>query len=74
MDYKKIDQIIINNNELKSLQSLVKLSLKTKKISKRYPSLDLQINGLPKYVVGKNYNSNTQTTKHHNFPLTPLLT
>ena len=60
IDYKEIEKIILQNEELKSLKELVKSSNfnLSSKISKKYPSLDLQASGFPKYVSGKNYNSN----------------
>ena len=63
--YQKIEKIISNNLELKSLQNLItsaRFNLSSK-IAQRYPSLDFQANGLPKYVAGKNYNSNSETLK-----------
>ena len=75
VNYKKINEIISNNQELKSLEELVIASSfnLSSKISKRYPTIDLQANGLPKYVVGKNYNSNSQTTKTAQFSANPSL-
>ena len=58
VDYQEIEKIILNNQELKSLQNLVssaRFNLSSQ-IAKRYPSLDFQANGLPKYVAGKKYN------------------
>ena len=43
------------------------------KIAKRYPSIDLQANGLPKYVAGRNYNSNSNNTKTSQFSVNPSL-
>ena len=63
VDYQEIEKIILNNQELKSLQNLVK-SAKfnlSSQIAQRYPSLDFQAIGLPKYVAGKQYISNSQT-------------
>jgi len=60
IDYQEIEKLILNNQELKSLQNLVgsaSFNLSSQ-IAKRYPSLDFQANGLPKYVAGKKYNSN----------------
>ena len=60
ISYQDIEKIILNNQELKSLQNLVtsaKFNLSSK-IAKKYPSLDFQAIGLPKYVVGKSYSSN----------------
>ena len=75
VDYEEISKIIINNNELQSLQKLVSSSSfnLASKIAKKYPSLDLQANGLPKYVAGSNYNSNTTTTKTSQFSANPSL-
>ena len=50
VDYQEIEKIILNNQELKSLQNLVtsaRFNLSSQ-IAKRYPSLDFQANGLPK--------------------------
>ena len=75
IDYKDINKLILNNYELKSLEELVVSSTfnLASKVSKRYPTLDLQANGLPKYVSGRNYNSNAQTTKSSQFSATPSL-
>ena len=70
------DLIIANNIELKSLEKLVKSSSfnVSSKISKRYPKLDLSANGLPKYLYGENYNSNSANTKSSQFTANPSLT
>ena len=49
ISYQEIEKIIINNEELKSLQNLVTSASfnLSSKIGKRYPSLDFQANGLP---------------------------
>ena len=75
INYKNIEEIILKNQELKSLQALVSAASfnLSSKISKRYPSLDIQINGFPKYVVGKNFNSNNQNTKTSQFSANPSL-
>ena len=76
LDYSKISEIILDNNqELNSLKELVSASTfnLSSKIAKKYPSLDLQASGLPKYVFGKYYNSNTQTTKTSQFSANPSL-
>ena len=83
---EKEDQIFINfsdihsltlknNQELKSLENLLTSSSfnLSSKIAKRYPSLDLQASGLPKYVAGKNYNSVLATTKTSQFSANPSL-
>ena len=63
VDYQEIEKIILNNQELKSLQNLVASASfnLSSQIAKRYPSLDFQANGIPKYVSGKNYSSNSAT-------------
>ncbi len=74
INYQKIDEFILNNQELKSLQNLVnsaKFNLSSQ-IALRYPSLDFQVNGLPKYVSGKKY-SNSQTLKTSQFSANPSL-
>ena len=75
IDYTKIKKIILNNYELKSFQELVKSSNfnLSSKISKRYPSLNLNSNGLPKYVSGESYNSNTQKLKTSQLSFNPSL-
>ena len=76
IDYSEIKNIILQNNlELKSLKELLSSSTfnLSSKIAKRYPSLDLQANGLPKYVIGKNYNSNSSTTETSQFSVNPSL-
>ena len=56
IDHQEIKNIILNNDELKSLKQLIEASSfnLSSKIAKRYPSVDLQANGLPKYVAGRN--------------------
>ena len=75
ISYEEIEKIVLNNQELRSLQNLVtsaKFNLSSQ-ISQRYPSLDLQANGLPKYVAGKNNNSNSTTLKTSQFTANPSL-
>ncbi len=76
INYEEIELLILENQELQSLKELVRASSfnLSSKISQKYPSLDLQANGLPKYVAGKNYNSNTQTLKTSQFSANPSLT
>ena len=56
VDYQEIEKIVLNNQELKSLQNLVASASfnLSSQIAKRYRSLDFQANGLPKYVACKN--------------------
>ncbi len=75
IDYQEIEKIVLNNQELKSLQNLVasaRFNLSSQ-IAKRYPSLDFQANGLPKYVAGKKYNSNSPTLKTSQLSANPTL-
>jgi len=74
VNYQEIEKIILNNQELKSLQKLVasaKFNLSSQ-IAQRYPSLDFQAIGLPKYVAGKNY-VDEQTLKTSQFTANPSL-
>ena len=74
--YKDIEKFILNNKELRSLQNLVTSASfnLSSQIAQRYPSLDLQVNGLPKYVSGKKYNSsNSQTLKTSQLIANPSL-
>ncbi len=76
LNYSEINNITLNNNqELKALKNLVDSTTFTlsSKIAKRYPSLDLQASGLPKYVSGKNYNSTSTTTKTSQISVNPSL-
>ena len=73
--YQEIEKIVLNNQELKSLQNLVTSASfnLSSKIAQRYPSLDFQANGLPKYVAGKKYSSNSPTLKTSQFTANPSL-
>jgi len=75
VDYQEIEKLILNNQELKSLQNLVASASfnLSSQIAKRYPSLDFQANGLPNYVAGKKYNSNSPTLKTSQFTANPSL-
>jgi len=75
IDYQEIEKLILNNQELKSLQNLVASASfnLSSQIAKRYPSLDFQANGLPKYVAGKKYSSNLSTLKTSQFSANPSL-
>ncbi len=75
IDYQEIEKIILNNQELKSLQNLVSSASfnLSSQIAQRYPSLDFQAIGLPKYVSGKNYISNTETLKTSKLTANPSL-
>ena len=75
VDYQEIEKIVLNNQELKSLQNLVSSSRfnLSSQIARRYPSFDFQANGLPKYVSGQQYSSNSQTLKTSQFSANPSL-
>ncbi len=75
VSYQDIEKIILNNQELKSLQNLVTSSRfnLSSKVAQRYPSLDFQANGLPKYVAGKKYSNNSSTLKTSQFTANPSL-
>ncbi len=76
INYSEIDNITLKNNqELKALENLVISSNfnLSSKIAKRYPSIDLQASGLPKYVSGKNYNSILSSTKTSQFSANPTI-
>ena len=75
--YQDIEKFVLNNSELKSLQNLVTSASfnLSSQIGQRYPSLDLQANGLPKYVLGKQYRdyTNQQNLKTSQFTANPSL-
>jgi len=75
VDYQEIEKLVLNNQELKSLQNLVASASfnLSSQIAKRYPSLDFQANGLPQYVAGKKYTSNSPTLKTSQFTANPSL-
>jgi len=75
ISYQEIEKIVLNNQELKSLQNLVTSASfnLSSQFAKRYPSLDFQANGLPKYVAGKKYNSNSPTLKTSQLSANPSL-
>ena len=75
VDYQEIEKLILNNQELKSLENLVssaRFNLSSQ-IGRRYRSFNFQANGLPKYVAGKKYNSNSPTLKTSQFTANPSL-
>ncbi len=75
LGYQEIEKIILNNQELKSLQSLItsaRFNLSSQ-IGQRYPSINFQANGLPKYSAGKKYDSNLQTLNTSQFTANPSL-
>ena len=75
VNYEEIEKIILKNQELKSLQNLVNSANFNvlSKLGQIYPSLDLQVNGLPKYVSGKNYSNNSPTLETSQFSVNPSL-
>ena len=71
----EIKKLVLKNEELKSSQNLVtsaRFNLSSQ-IAQKYPSLDFQANGLPKYVSGKNYSSDSPTSKTSQFSANPSL-
>ena len=75
ISYEEIEKIVLNNPELKSLQNSVtsaSFNLASQN-GQKYPSLDFQANGLPKYISGKKYDSNIQTLKTSQFTVNPSL-
>jgi len=75
VDYQEIEKLVLNNQELRSLKNLVASASfnLSSQIAKRYPSLDFQSNGIPKYIAGKKYSSNSQTLKTSQFSANPSL-
>ena len=75
ISYEDIEKFVLNNQELKSLENLVTSASfnLSSQISKRYPSLNLQANGIPKYISGKKYDSNFQTLKTSQFSVNPSI-
>ncbi|MDC3040848.1 TolC family protein [Prochlorococcus sp. AH-736-B08] len=75
VNYEEIEKIVLNNPDLKSLQKLISSSSfnLSSQIAKRYPSLDFQANGLPKYTSGRNYINNSETLKTSQFAANPSL-
>ena len=73
--YQDIEKVVLDNHELKSLQNLMTSASfnVSSQIAKRYPSLDFQANGLPQYISGKNYNSNSATLKTSQVTANPSL-
>ena len=71
-----IEKLLIKNNqELLNLYKLIdssKFNLKSK-LSKRYPSIDLDINGLPQYLNGEVYNNKRFNTKSSQISVNPSL-
>ena len=75
INHQEIEKIVLNNPELKSLQNLVTSASfnLSSQIAKRYPTLDFQASGLPKYVSGKKFDSSTQTFKTSQLSANPTL-
>ena len=75
ISHQEIKKIVLNTPELKSLKNLItsaRFDLSSK-IAQRYPSLDFQANGLPKYVGGTKYSSNGTTLKTSQLSANPSL-
>ena len=76
INLENIQNIIIKRNlELNSLEELIKASSYnlSSKLSKRYPSLNLNINGLPQYLYSKNYSNKANNTKTSQYKINPSL-
>ena len=75
ISHQEIEKIILNNEELKSLKNLVTSASfnLSSQIAQRYPSIDFQANGLPKYVSGKKYSSSSDTLKTSQLSANPSL-
>ena len=75
ISYEEIEKFVSNNQELKSLQNLVTSASfnLSSQISQRYPSLDFQASGLPKYVSGKKYSSDSDSLETSQFSANPSL-
>ncbi len=74
--FADIENLISERNlELKSLKELIKSSSYnlSSKISKKYPSLDLNANGLPQYLYSENFNNKTNDTKTSQYQINPSL-
>jgi len=74
--FEDIPNIITNNNlELQSLEKLVRAASYnvSSKISKKYPTLDLNANGLPQYLYSERYNNNSIDTKTSQYQINPSL-
>ena len=75
INYQELEKVVLNNNELGSLRNLVTSATfnLSSQIGQRYPSLDFQATGLPKYTSGKSYNSNSNNLKTSQFSANPSL-
>ena len=74
--YEDIPNIVSKSNlELKSLKKLVQASSfnLSSRISKRYPKLDLNANGLPQYLYSESFNNYTNDTKTSQFQINPSI-
>ena len=74
--FEDIEKLLIKNNqELLTLSKLIessKFNLKSK-LSKRYPSIDLEINGLPQFLNGQVNNNKNFNTKSSQISVNPSL-
>ena len=74
--FEDIQELILTQNlELRSLRESVKASSYnlSSKISKRYPSLDLNANGLPQYLYSKSFDNKSIDTKSSQYQINPSL-
>jgi len=76
IQFEDIPNIISNSNlELQSLKKLVQASSfdLSSKLSKRYPKLNLNANGLPQYLYSKSFNNYAIDTKTSQYQINPSL-
>ncbi len=76
ISFEEIPNIISKNNlELKSLKKLEKASSYelSSKISKNFPKIDLNANGLPQYLYSESFNNYSINTKTSQYQINPSL-
>ena len=74
--FEDIPDILSNNNlELMSLKKLEQASSfdLSSQISRRYPKLNLNANGLPQYIYSENFNNYSNDTKTSQYQINPSL-
>ena len=76
VNFNDIQNIVDESNlELQSLRKQVKAASfeLSSKISKKYPSLDLNANGLPQYLYSKSFNNKSIDTKTSQYQINPSI-